>query len=676
MRLGKYAFLPFVLVLSNACAQPSDTLRSKDSSLLLDDVVVSGTLNPVQTSRSPIFVESFRASFFRKNVSATLFESVGMINGVRPQLNCNVCNTGDIHINGMEGPYTMVLIDGMPIMSSLGSVYGLVGIPQSMVEKIEVVKGPASSIYGSEAMAGLINIITKTAASAPKLSAESNLSAWGESNTDLGFKFNRRRFYALTGINYFHYQVSIDRNKDGFTDIANQSRFSVFQKIGMDGKKWGSFNLGLRYVYEDRWGGETRWAPQWRGTDSIYGESIYTTRYEAVGKWRLPFKPDINLQFAYNSHNQNAAYGQTSLVANQQIGFAQLIYTKTQGLHQWLWGAGSRLQIYTDNSKVRLAQHDELLTTRTFLPGVFVQDELSLSSRHTLLGGYRLDYHPNHGFIHSPRIAFKMLGVHGNLLRIMAGTGFRVVNLFTEEHAALTGARNVVITEALKPEKSASFNVNFTHKKNRKNVFIKMDYAAFYTHFTNKILADYLSNPNEIRFSNLSGYGVCRGTSIQSDFVFSIPFRLSAGATFNDIYSINSLKNKIIQPLSPRFSGTINGGYTFIKPALVWDLSMQFYSPMHLPVLEKDFRAPKSPWFALLNTQISKKTKHNLEYYLGIKNLLNFIPKNPIMRPFDPFDKTANDPVNNPNGYTFDTTYNYAPLQGRRWMLGLRFSLN
>ena len=113
---------------------------------------------------SPIPVEVYSPAYFKKNPSPNIFESLQMVNGVQPQLNCNVCNTGDIHINGMEGPYTMILIDGMPIVSSLSTVYGLAGIPNSMVKRIEIVKGPASTLYGSEAVGGLINIITKDAA--------------------------------------------------------------------------------------------------------------------------------------------------------------------------------------------------------------------------------------------------------------------------------------------------------------------------------------------------------------------------------------------------------------------------------------------------------------------------------------------------------------------------------
>jgi len=122
----------------------------------LEEVVVTGTMQEVTKLRSPIPVEVYAPVLFKKNPVPNIFESLNMVNGVQPQVNCNVCNTGDIHINGLEGPYTMILIDGMPIVSSLSTVYGLAGIPNAMVKRIEVVKGPASTLYGSEAVGGLV----------------------------------------------------------------------------------------------------------------------------------------------------------------------------------------------------------------------------------------------------------------------------------------------------------------------------------------------------------------------------------------------------------------------------------------------------------------------------------------------------------------------------------------
>src|SRR5688572_12622969 len=157
-------------------------INMQRSSKMLEDVVITGTMKAVQKSASPVPVEVYTPQFFRRNPTPSIFDALQQVNGVRPQLNCNVCNTGDIHINGLEGPYTMILIDGMPIVSSLSSVYGLSGIPNSLVERIEVVKGPASSLYGSEAIGGLINVITKNPAKAPLLSIDLSSTTWNETN--------------------------------------------------------------------------------------------------------------------------------------------------------------------------------------------------------------------------------------------------------------------------------------------------------------------------------------------------------------------------------------------------------------------------------------------------------------------------------------------------------------
>ena len=107
----------------------------------------------------------------------------------------------------------MVLIDGMPIVSSLATVYGLSGIPNSLVERIEIVKGPASSLYGSEAVGGLINIITKKPTNAPAIAVDVMATSWQEMNADLGFKLNAgKKITALTGVNYFKY-LSLSSSK-------------------------------------------------------------------------------------------------------------------------------------------------------------------------------------------------------------------------------------------------------------------------------------------------------------------------------------------------------------------------------------------------------------------------------------------------------------------------------
>ena len=273
----------------------------------LKEIVISGTLVPVSKLESPVAVEVYTKEFFKKNPSPSIFESIQNINGIRPQINCNVCNTGDIRINGLEGPYTFILIDGMPVVSGLSTVYGLMGIPQSLIQKVEIIKGPASTLYGSEAVGGIINIITKKSISAMRLSLNSFGSSWGELNSDIGVNYDLgSRVQGLLGVNHFVYKNPIDNNGDGFTDLTLQNRFSLFNKIDFLRGDKSVLNFAVRYVFEDRWGGEMNWKPSYRGSDLIYAESIYTNRWETFGTYKLPLATDLKFQFSGNGHSQNS----------------------------------------------------------------------------------------------------------------------------------------------------------------------------------------------------------------------------------------------------------------------------------------------------------------------------------------------------------------------------------
>jgi outer membrane cobalamin receptor len=210
---------------------------------LVDEVVISGTMKETSRMDCPVAVEVYSSQFFKSNPTASVFEALQNINGVKPQINCNVCNTGDIHLNGLEGPYTMVLIDGMPVVSGLATVYGLAGIPSSLIDRVEIVKGPASTLYGSEAVGGLINIITKKNQQASKLSIDIMGTDWEEFNADISTKLKiTQQISSLIGINYFTYQNPADHNNDGFTDVTLQDRISIFQKIQIKRKTKNNSN--------------------------------------------------------------------------------------------------------------------------------------------------------------------------------------------------------------------------------------------------------------------------------------------------------------------------------------------------------------------------------------------------------------------------------------------------
>lgn len=652
-----------------------------DENETLDEVFITGTLKPVSRLESPVPVEVYSSTFLKKNPTPNVFEALQLVNGVRPQLNCNICNTGDIHINGLEGPYTLVLIDGMPIVSGLSTVYGLSGIPNSLIEQIEIVKGPASSLYGSEAVGGLINVMTKLPENAPLFFADTFISGWGELNLDLGFKAKvGEKATVLFGTNYFKFDEVIDNNGDNFTDLTLQDRISIFQKWDFKRVQNRNFSLAARYVYEDRWGGELQWNKNFRGGDEIYGESIYTSRFEFFGNYELPISEKINFQFSYSDHDQNSAYGDTPYLAQQRIGFGQLVWDKTIDNHSLLFGSALRYNYYNDNTTATI-NPDEVT-----IPSIFIQDEISFNKKQSLLLGTRLDYDPRHGTIFTPRLAYRYKPTDDDIIRLNAGTGFRVVNLFTEEHAALTGARDVVITETLNPEASYNLTLNYLKKVYLKSgMYFTLDTSAWYTYFTNAIIPDYDTNPNQIIYDNLDGYSTSKGFNLNIDAVFNNSIKASLGATYQDVSKVeNGIRTQ--QILTEQFTGVWSLSYKNYATNLTFDYTGTLYGPMRLPLLsDLDPRREYSPTWSIQNIQITYDKLKHIEIYGGVKNLLNWTPNrgNPfiIARANDPFDQNVEFDANgdviatdqNPFALTFDPTYVYGPNQGLRFFFGLRY---
>jgi outer membrane receptor for ferrienterochelin and colicins len=638
----------------------------------LEEVVISGTLSQVSKLKSAVQIELYSADFFRATPKASFFEAIEGINGIRPQLNCNVCNTGDIHINGQEGANTMVLIDGLPLVSGLSTVYGLSGIPQSLIKQVEVIKGPASTLYGSEAIGGVINLITKLPENVHRFNIDTYTTSWGELNVDLGAKYQLKTIQGLIGVNYFNYSNPIDTNEDGFTDLTLQHRISIFNKIKMKRN-----SIAFRYFYEDRWGGEMNWNSDYRGGNQVYGESIYTSRIEMFGKYDV--SKHLFLQYSLNNHDQNSVYGTTSYNALQTIGFVQGLYSKALKNHNLLVGATYRYTSYDDNTPA--TEIKEI----TSLPGLFIQDEWKLGNSQTLLSGIRYDKNSVYGDIWTPRLNYKWASKNeSSVVRLGFGTGYRVVNVFTEDHAALTGARDVVFTEDILPEKSWNVNINWNQKLYSKfGTIFDLDLSVFKTEFSNRILPDYETNPNQIIYSNLDGKSVTQGITLNINSLSANGLKVNLGATFIDSKIIQN--NETEYPfLTEKFSGNYRISYTIYNPKITFDLSGTVIGPMKLPLLGAlDTRDPESPVINIMNLQTTYSFKE-FELYAGIKNIFNFkTASNSIARVFDPFDTGVefgnNGQViatpNNPNALSFDPSYVYYSNQGSNGFLGLRYHI-
>ena len=518
--------------------QPGEILEMdielEESTLELDQVVVTGTMRKTYVKDSPVKVSVVKSEQLQQGkISANIMDLIGSVNGLSTQLNCGVCGTNAIRINGVEGPNTAVLIDGMPIMGALASVYGLNGISPSIIDQVEVIKGPQSTLYGTQALGGVVNIITKNPATTPTFSADVYAKSTEEGNVNLAYSPKVGRFEGFVSGNMVRLENYFDKNGDSFNDLVNQSRVSLFGKGTLLGENMEQrLNVATKLYTENRTGGVQAFSDDLRGSDQIYGESIYTNRFELM----TDFRPaGLNEQLRFNGavtyHDQDSYYGTDWYDAQQGIIFGQATWDQSMGNHfKLLSGATLRYETYNDNTPATSDGVD-----RRWIPGIFSQGELTVGD-FTFLGGLRIDHHSEHGVVTAPRLSTKFSPTDLTTFRASAGTGFRVVNVFTEDHAALTGSREVVFNEDLDPEQSKSITASFEQIIPFGTNPMTVSLDGFYTHFSNKIIPDYDQDPNLIVYENLNGFSVTQGFSVDLDQNFTtIPFSYNASITIMDV---------------------------------------------------------------------------------------------------------------------------------------------
>lgn len=648
----------------------------------LEEVVISASLEESYVRDSPVKTTVISGKMIQKFVPAqNLIETLGLINGVEEVVACGVCYTNSISINGLQGPYTALLIDGSPIYGNLAAVYGLNGIPTGIVERVEVIRGPNSTLYGSEAMAGVINIITKKPANEPLLSSELKAGSLGTSNVNLAMSNSIKKWNSFTGVNVATAHGFIDKNNDGFADRPDFERISLFSKWNLSRDKNREFSIAARYYQEDRRSGVTAFLKdhrQLRGNDSIYGEAIVTNRAELFGSYDFKSLENFRLDYSFSYHHHSSYYGNVLYEAQQQTAFTNFTWRKSLKRHFFLAGVALRQQFYSDNTP---ATANGSTPENQFIPGIFLQDEWRATRKLTVLLGNRLDYYTEHGIIWSPRLSAKYELSEWTSIRLNSGTGFRTVNLFTEDHAFVSGQRQVEIAEKLRPEQSynATLGINHIYKVKEQNGTIEVD--VFYNHFTNKIIPDY-SQPSKIIYRNSRGYAESFGAGINLNHQFNFPLNVRAGFNAQQVSRTELISENLTQrqniEFAPRWTSLLLVAYTHRPSKVELSYTIRATGPMQLPeVYDTDEfgepllypRPTVSKPFALHNIQITRKFKKiNLEVFGGVQNLFNFRqPESPLVG--------YDDPNAAPGfGENFDTVYTYAPLVGREFFIGLRWN--
>ena len=643
----------------------------------LKELVVTGTLKAVSKLQSVTPVDVYSAKYFQRNPTSNLFDALQGVNGLFADVDNGVSNTTDIQINGLEGNYTMYVIDGVPAMGGLAGMYALNAFPASLIDKVEIVKGASSTIYGSDAIAGVVNIKTRDPFTAPRFTADISMTSMLEANTSFSASFRTRKVASLFALSTENMEYRWDINNDNFTDIPLIHRVNAYNKWALARPDNKVANFYMRYLYEDRFAGEKNLPSAWRGSTRYYSEAVTTQQWQTGIQYQLPGIEKVLLLLDYSGHLQDGNYGYTPYHGMQHTGFAQLTWTKQiDRMNEMLIGASYRALFFADNSS--LTEPDETGYARlSHIGGVFMEDEIHINPMHTLLVGARFDYSSRSGPVIMPRAGYKYSSKdEKNILRIAGGTGYRMPNVLNEGFGAMNGSRTIEIEEPLKAEVAVNATANYTRVQELKGGILALDASVFYTYFFNFIETDYESDPTSIIYSNNQGT-TAAGVSLNADFTFNYPLKIGIGLTYTHTYELeegeDGDKEKQIPPHVPPVVGNFYLSYNFPAPQLSIDWTGTMVAPMNLVTVPDDYRSAKSPFYTIQNIQLTKKFKKGIELYVGIKNLFNFIQKDPLLRPFDPYNRFTN--VDNPYNYRFDTTYGFTTTQGIKGFAGFRYIL-
>ncbi|MDW8274673.1 MAG: TonB-dependent receptor plug domain-containing protein, partial [Chitinophagales bacterium] len=502
----------------------------------LKEVVVTGSIKELRREDFAIPVEIYTKDFFYNTNVVNLLDAIRYISGLQANIDGAVDGASDLEINGLEGTYALVMIDGAPITGGVGNLYGLMGIPISMIERIEVIKGPCSTLYGTEALAGVINIITTNPEKASKVFADVRMSSYLETAADFSCRLKEGKAYGLLGLSYYGMNYKWDWNKDNFTDLPVQNRISLLNKWSLRNRYQRQSNFLARYVWENRNGGQMPYNSKWRGSDSIYGEAAKTNRFELLGNIAFPTaKTNLDLMFGFSHHNADAAYGTNIFLHQEQNGYVQLIYdNKITRISDFLLGVAYRFNRYDDNLLTTADTLSGKLLNKPFLnhyPAIFLQDMIHVNEQHEILAGFRLEYNSYFtGVAFAPRFDYKWATKDKTKeLRAGIGSGYRTPNAFIDNKYAFTSGRRIVLDEALKTETCYGLYTDFIHKINSSRANIFWETRLFYNFLFNMVEMETDFSNNLITYKNEDSYGMNFGINTMVDVTFNFPLKINLG---------------------------------------------------------------------------------------------------------------------------------------------------
>lgn len=659
-----------------------------------DKTYLSIVLRPEAKSLKGITVKDTRSAYLSSNAIKTevinqrelskaaccdLAGCFGTQASVQPQTTNVLTNAQELRILGLSGVYNQLLVDGLPMISGAAYTYGVSTYPGTIVQNIYVSKGTNSVLQGFESISGQINLETTAPDKAELLYLNAYANSFGEVHLNAniaGTLGKKKKWQSLLAVHSVQPAQKIDGNKDGYLDLPQLTRYMAFNKwkYGNENQKGYSLQLGLRLVKEKRLGGQMAYNDEKdNGSNTVYGQSVDFTQPEVSFKslYRFSDKHAIALSLSGFIHNQFSWFGITNYSVQQQSAYANL-------QHEWQWhrnhaikyGISYRYQrlnegIYFEYNQLNRTFNGNYQTNLD-VPGVFAENTFRWrDEKIVLITGARLDKHQQWCNYFTPRSMLKYALNSRHTFRASVGSGWRQVNLFSEQINLLAGSRDVIFIEPLRPEAAVNWGLSHTYRFELNNTAGTLSADFYSTHFSNQFFPDYDADPTKIFIYNFTGISRSNGLQMEASLVFFKQLEFRAAYNYLDVYRIQN-GQKVLLPFNPRNRAMTAVSYRTKDNKWQADMNAHWFDKMRLPntaanpveYRRADFSVP----YATLNVQATFRWKR-LELYSGCENLFNYRQPNPIISAGNPF------------GPYFDLSSVWGPTRGRELYLGIRWKI-
>ena len=536
----------------------------------LDEIIVRATRSTRTIRNLPTRVEFIgseeleeKAIMNSANISLVLRETTG----IQIQQTSLSSGNSSIRIQGLDGRYTQLLKDGFPLFGGFSGGLSIMQIPPLDLQQFEIIKGSSSTLYGGGAIAGLINMVSKTPEDEPNLEIMlTQTQALGSTANTFYSKRNGEIGYTLYGSG--HYQNAYDPDGDDFTNFPETKMVSFNPKLFYYPNDNSQLWIGLNGTYDNRLGGDLTKINEGESGIHQFSERNISTRLstQAVYENQINENGFLQIKNSVSYFDRELSSTDLNFSGEQWNSFTEVNYSFGSDKSDWIIGAN----IYSDDFEEQNSNNPRDQNNVTL--GAFGNNTTDFSDKWVLESGFRTDYSSDWGVFALPRVSLLWKATDRFSSRIGGGLGYKIPDIFTEEAARLNFQNVLPIDkDNLKAERSYGLNFDFNYKGTiADEITFSVNQLFYLTSIDNALLLNSLPNGN-FQFENADGDVLSKGSETNIKFTYK-DFRWFLNYAFINA-TLNYLPNNPQKPLTAKH----NAGSVLMYENEKWRIGYEAY---------------------------------------------------------------------------------------------------